>query len=101
MASPVSAQARASVRRKDFRQVFILERQMEGWVRAWGSFSERENKGEGEESVIRQTAIFDLAGLACLLYWYALYPVLSWIFSGTLREMAAAGEREGGRLRSG
>jgi hypothetical protein len=32
--------------------------------------------------------------LAGLLYWYALYPVHYWIFSGMLREIATAAERE-------
>lgn len=44
-------------------------------------------------SVIRQTAIFDPAGLTGLLYWYALYPIHRWIFRGMLREMAAFAER--------
>jgi hypothetical protein len=45
-------------------------------------------------SVIRQTAIFDPAGLAGLLYWYMLYPVHRWIFSGMLNEIAAAAGRK-------
>ena len=44
-------------------------------------------------SVIRQTAIFDPAGLAGLLYWYALYPIHEWIFAGMLRSIAARAER--------
>jgi hypothetical protein len=43
-------------------------------------------------SVVRQTAMFDPAGLSGLAYWYALYPVHRWIFAGMLRRIAAAGE---------
>ena len=61
--------------------------------RAWLQFEvEPNNRG----SVIRQTAIFDPAGLAGLLYWYMLYPVHRWIFAGMLKEIAAvAGRRTG------
>lgn len=57
--------------------------------RAWLQF-EVEPKPGG--SVIRQTAIFDPAGLAGLIYWYALYPVHKWIFAGMLRGIAARAE---------
>jgi len=59
--------------------------------RAWLQF---EVEPESRGSVIRQTAIFDPAGLAGLLYWYALFPIHRWIFGGMLREIAAAAERE-------
>jgi uncharacterized protein YbjT (DUF2867 family) len=45
-------------------------------------------------SEIRQTAIFDPAGLAGLCYWYALYPVHSLIFGGLLRGISARAEAE-------
>ena len=44
-------------------------------------------------AVIRQTAIFDPAGLAGLFYWYALYPIHYCIFNGMLHEIAAIAER--------
>ena len=53
--------------------------------RAWLQF---EVTPETQGSSIRQTAVFDPAGLAGLLYWYALYPVHRWIFAGMLREIA-------------
>jgi hypothetical protein len=59
--------------------------------RAWLQF---EVEPDSRGSVIRQTAIFDPAGLAGLLYWYTLYPVHYWIFKGMLREIAEAAERE-------
>jgi hypothetical protein len=59
--------------------------------RAWLQFEvEPTNRG----SIIRQTAIFDPAGLVGLLYWYALYPVHHWMFKGMLREIATRAERE-------
>jgi hypothetical protein len=36
-------------------------------------------------STIRQTAIFDPAGLSGLVYWYGLYPIHKLVFSGMLR----------------
>jgi uncharacterized protein YbjT (DUF2867 family) len=59
--------------------------------RAWLQF---EVEANSRGSVIKQTAIFDPAGLAGLLYWYALYPVHLWIFSGMLRKIAGIAERE-------
>jgi len=60
--------------------------------RAWLQF---EVKPLGEaRSEIRQTAIFDPAGLAGLFYWYALFPVHSLIFGGLLRAISAQAEAE-------
>ena len=41
-------------------------------------------------STIRQTAIFDPAGLAGLLYWYGVYPLHARVFRAMLRGIAAA-----------
>jgi len=54
--------------------------------RAWLQFEVTPRGGAGAE--IRQTAIFDPAGLGGLVYWYALYPVHAWIFGGMLRRIA-------------
>jgi uncharacterized protein YbjT (DUF2867 family) len=59
--------------------------------RAWLQF---EVEATSEGSRIRQTAIFDPAGLGGLLYWYALYPIHYCIFRGMLREIAAIAQRE-------
>ena len=72
----------------DRRLSLVAEMKIPG--RAWLQF-EIEPNSRG--STIRQTAIFDPAGLAGLLYWYALYPVHRWIFSGMLREIAVLAER--------
>ena len=58
--------------------------------RAWLRF---EVEANDRGSLIRQTAIFDPAGLAGLLYWYTLYPVHRWIFAGMLDEIAAVAGR--------
>ena len=58
--------------------------------RAWLQF---EVLGEGDHSVIRQTALFEPRGLAGLAYWYALYPLHSLIFAGMLRGIATEAER--------
>jgi hypothetical protein len=55
--------------------------------RAWLEF---EVVGDSFRSTIRQTAIFDPRGLSGLAYWYALYPIHKWMFSGMLRRIAAA-----------
>jgi len=54
--------------------------------RAWLQFEVEPTQGG---SSIRQTAIFDPAGVWGLLYWYALYPIHRWIFAGMLRSIAA------------
>ncbi len=56
--------------------------------RAWLQF-EVEPDGEGG-STIRQTAIFDPAGIVGLAYWYALWPIHDYIFGGMLKRIAAA-----------
>jgi uncharacterized protein YbjT (DUF2867 family) len=50
--------------------------------RAWLEF---EVTGDANGSIIRQTAIFDPAGLQGLLYWYSLYLFQRIVFSGMLR----------------
>jgi hypothetical protein len=58
--------------------------------RAWLQFEVTPlDQGRSE---IRQTAIFDPAGLLGLLYWYALYPFHALIFKGMLRAIAARAE---------
>ena len=55
--------------------------------RAWLQF-EVEPGGDAS-SVVRQTALFDPAGLAGLAYWYALYPMHAIVFRGMLRGVRA------------
>jgi lipocalin/uncharacterized protein YbjT (DUF2867 family)/ligand-binding SRPBCC domain-containing protein len=44
--------------------------------------------GDGERSLIRQTATFDPRGVAGRLYWYAVLPLHALIFRGLLRRIA-------------
>jgi uncharacterized protein YbjT (DUF2867 family) len=53
--------------------------------RAWLVF---EVAPDGSGAVIRQTALFDPAGLSGLAYWYALYPLHAVVFAGMLRGIA-------------
>lgn len=55
--------------------------------RAWLQF---EVLGHGASSTIRQTAIFDAAGILGWLYWYVLYPVHRLMFAGMLRGIVKA-----------
>lgn len=62
--------------------------------RAWLEF---EVTSDGENSVVRQTAIFDPVGLFGLAYWYALYPVHRFVFGGMLQGIARAADRAAAR----
>jgi lipocalin/ligand-binding SRPBCC domain-containing protein len=44
--------------------------------------------GDGERSLIRQTATFDARGVAGRLYWYAVLPLHALIFRGLIRRIA-------------
>ena len=54
--------------------------------RAWLEFEAR--PVPGGQTLLLQTAFFEPKGLIGLLYWYALYPVHSLIFSGLIRKIA-------------
>jgi len=69
---------------QDRRLRLVAEMKVPG--RAWLQFEVEPTQGG---SSIRQTAIFDPAGVWGLLYWYALYPIHRWIFAGMLRSIAA------------
>jgi uncharacterized protein YbjT (DUF2867 family) len=68
-----------------------LQAEMKLPGRAWLEF---EVSGKEEESLIRQTAIFDPVGLLGLAYWYALYPVHRIVFSGMLKGIVRAVRKE-------
>jgi len=59
--------------------------------RAWLEFEVTPEEGG---ATIRQTAEFDPAGLAGLLYWYGVYPLHVLVFRGMLREIAARARTE-------
>ena len=59
--------------------------------RAWLQF---EVEATAHGSIIHQTAMFDPVGLVGQLYWYALWPLHSYIFGGMLRALARASHAE-------
>lgn len=59
--------------------------------RAWLEFEVTEDE---RGTTIRQTAQFDPAGLAGLLYWYGVYPLHVLVFRGMLRGIAARARRD-------
>jgi uncharacterized protein YbjT (DUF2867 family) len=62
--------------------------------RAWLQFEVEpiDSQPNSQAASIRQTAIFDPAGLGGLAYWYVLYPAHRWIFAGMLRAIALRAE---------
>ncbi len=58
--------------------------------RAWLQFEVEPVAGGSE---IRQTALFDPRGLLGILYWYGLYVIHGFIFSGMLRGIARAASK--------
>ncbi|MYN64270.1 MAG: SDR family oxidoreductase [Acidobacteria bacterium] len=60
--------------------------------RAWLQFDVAPRDGGG--STVRQTAVFDAAGLLGRCYWHALYPVHVVLFRGLLRSIARRAVRE-------
>jgi len=67
----------------------LLRLAAEMWVpgRAWLQF---EVEPDGDGSVIRQTAVFDPAGILGRAYWYAILPIHGLVFRGMLRGIARA-----------
>ncbi len=61
--------------------------------RAWLEF---DVAGDASGSIIRQTAIFDPAGLSGLMYWYLVYPLHQLVFAGMLRGIARAVDHRSG-----
>jgi uncharacterized protein YbjT (DUF2867 family) len=71
----------------DRRLRLLAEMKVPG--RAWLEF---EVTPDGDGSTIRQTAVFDPAGLFGLLYWYGIYPLHGRVFAGMLRAVAQRAE---------
>jgi len=80
---------RVEVYEPDRRLRLAAEMRLPG--RAWLEF---EVRGDGMQSTIRQTAMFDPAGLSGLAYWYLLYPTHQVVFSRMLRGIATACTRD-------
>jgi uncharacterized protein YbjT (DUF2867 family) len=73
----------------DRRLLLFAEMKVPG--RAWLEFEVSEADGG---SIIRQTAVFDPAGLAGLAYWYGVYPLHSIVFQGMLDAIARLAREE-------
>jgi uncharacterized protein YbjT (DUF2867 family) len=73
----------------------LLRAEMKLPGRAWLEFKV---ESDGDGSVIRQTAIFDPAGLWGLLYWYGIWPLHELVFRGMLR--GVANRADGGIVRA-
>jgi len=67
----------------DRRLRLVAEMKVPG--RAWLEFAVADVEGG---STIRQTAVFDPAGLWGLAYWYGIYPLHARIFKGMLAAIA-------------
>ena len=76
------------VERFEQNRLLRLEAEMKVPGRAWLQF-EVEPDGDGG-ATIRQTAVFDPAGIAGLAYWYTLWPIHNYIFGGMLERIAEA-----------
>lgn len=68
-----------------------LQAEMKLPGRAWLDFEVQPNGGHTQ---LRQTAIFDPAGLWGLAYWYGVWPLHQLVFAGMLRGLARAAERD-------
>ena len=84
------------VRTLEADRVLELEAEMKVPGRAWLRF-DVETVDERQVR-IRQTAIFHPSGWLGQLYWYALLPVHTVIFSGMLREIARRASQEAGAM---
>ena len=60
--------------------------------RAWLEF---EVTRDATGSVIRQTATFDPKGLLGRAYWYSVFPLHQFVFSGMLQSIASKGQSNG------
>ena len=67
----------------DARLLLAAEMKLPG--RAWLQFDV--NSSSDGTTTIRQTAVFDAAGLWGRVYWHALYPAHVFLFRGMLRSI--------------
>lgn len=74
---------RVEVYEPDTRLRLAAEMKLPG--RGWLEF-DVSDKGDGA-STIRQTAVFDAAGVSGRVYWHALYPIHVLLFRGLLRSI--------------
>jgi uncharacterized protein YbjT (DUF2867 family) len=75
------------VERLESGRVLRLAAEMKIPGRLWLQF---EVEPTGQDSVVRQTTVFDPAGYVGLAYWYLLYPIHHRVFSRMLRGIRRA-----------
>jgi uncharacterized protein YbjT (DUF2867 family) len=75
------------VERLESGRVLRLAAEMKIPGRLWLQF---EVEPTGQDSVVRQTTVFDPAGYVGLVYWYLLYPIHHRVFSRMLRGIRRA-----------
>lgn len=68
-------------------KVLRLAAEMKVPGRAWLEFEVTETENG---CTVRQTAIFDPVGLFGIVYWYSLFPLHEFVFSGMLRNICKA-----------
>ena len=74
----------------EFDRSVRLRAEMKLPGRAWLNYEVRE-AGDGTAH-LEQTAAFIPRGLMGLVYWYALYPIHSWVFRGQIEAIARRAE---------
>ena len=84
---------RVEVCEPNVRLRLVAEMKLPG--RAWLQFDVTPRSGGG--STIRQTAVFDAAGLWGRCYWHALYPVHAVLFAGLLGSIARRAAQTAGQ----
>lgn len=67
-------------------QLLRLRAEMRVPGKAWIQF--QSTPLEGGKTLLAQTAYFAPRGLAGLIYWYSLYPIHTFLFSGLIRKIA-------------
>lgn len=75
------------VERVEADRLLTLQAEMRVPGRLWLQF---EVDAQPRGSAVRQTVMFDPAGIVGLTYWYALYPIHHVIFRGMLKAIGAA-----------
>ncbi len=78
------------------RRLIRLRAEMKLPGRAWLQYEIQKTRGGACQLV--QTAFFIPRGLPGLLYWYGLYPIHSWIFSGLIKAIARRAENNQGAV---
>jgi uncharacterized protein YbjT (DUF2867 family) len=74
------------VEQLDPNRQMLLRAEMIVPGRAWLQFEA--SPLDSGKTYLQQTAFFAPKGLSGLLYWYALYPIHAWIFSGLIRSVS-------------